>query len=130
MTHTDPIAYVDYLDLSGDPQLISQACTQCDAQFFDRRNACASCSATSFVDKPVDRTGRISSFTIVSGPQPYVSAIVDCAGVYVPATIINIAPDAEHVRLAMTVKLTTYSAGRDANGREAIGYAFEPMPEQ
>ncbi len=127
MTDTDPIPYVDYLELSGEPQLVTQACTQCGAQFFGRRNACAACSATTFVEKPVQRTGHISSFTIVSGKTPYVSAIVDCAGVSVRATVINVEADADHVHLAMPVQLTTYSAGHDADGREAIGYAFEPQ---
>ena len=38
------VPIVDYLVLGDDPHLVAKECTGCGARFFDRRNACASCS--------------------------------------------------------------------------------------
>ena len=40
------IPFVDYLVLGGDPHLVASECTEGGARFFDRRNACASGSAS------------------------------------------------------------------------------------
>ena len=42
------IPLVDYLVVGDDPHLVANECTACGARFFDRRNACASCSGTDF----------------------------------------------------------------------------------
>ena len=44
----EQIPFVDYLVLGDDPHLVANECTACGARFFDRRNACASCSGTEF----------------------------------------------------------------------------------
>ena len=52
------IPLVDYLVLDdGDPHLVAHECAACGARFFDRRNACAGCSATEFARKPVATDG-------------------------------------------------------------------------
>ena len=42
------------------------------------------------------------------------------------ANLANIPPDPEHVKLGMPVKMTTFIAGTDDDGTEAIAFAFEP----
>ena len=77
-------------------------------------------------------TGKVRSFTIVHRgvpgvPVPYVSALVDLdGGGTVKANLSNIPPDPEHVKLGMAVKMTTFAAGTDDDGTEAIAFAFEP----
>ena len=72
------------------------------------------------------------SFTIVHRtvpgvPAPYVSALVDLdGGGTVKANLSNIPPDPEHVKLGMSVRMTTFPAGTDDDGTEAIAFAFEP----
>jgi uncharacterized OB-fold protein len=44
----------------------------------------------------------------------------------VRANLINVAPDPEHVKLGMKVRLATTSMGTDDNGVEGIGFGFEP----
>ena len=74
------IPIVDYLVLDdGDPHLEANECTQCGARFFDRRNACASCSGTSFRTVDVPRDGVLRTFTIVSFAAPGVPERRGCA---------------------------------------------------
>jgi uncharacterized OB-fold protein len=125
------IPLVEYLVLGDHPHLVANQCTSCGARFFDRRNACAGCFATSFEKVAVATEGVVRAFTIVTFaapgvPVPFVSAIVDCAGTSVRGNIINTEPDPQHVTLGMNVRLATYSLGADDNGTEAIGFGFEP----
>ena len=125
------IPLVDYLVLEPEPHLRAHECASCKARFFDRRNACASCSGTAFTDVDVPTAGTLSTFTIVSFAPPgveapFVAAIVDCGGTSVQGKLLNITPTPEHVTLGMPVQLATYSLGTDANGVEAIGYGFAP----
>jgi uncharacterized OB-fold protein len=130
MSPTIPI--VDYLVLGDDPHLVAHECTACGARFFDRRNACAACGGTAFVDQAVATAGEVRAFTIVSFaapgvPVPFVAAVVDCDGTSVRANLVNVEPDADHVHTGMKVRLTTAPIGKDADGVEAIGFGFEPI---
>jgi uncharacterized OB-fold protein len=126
------IPLVDYLVLGDEPHLVAHECTSCGARFFDRRNACASCSGTSFKDVSVATTGEVRAFTIVAFaapgvPVPFVAAVVDCDGTSVRGNLVNVPADPEHVELGMKVRLTTVPIGTDEQGTEAIGYGFEPI---
>ncbi|HUS60568.1 MAG TPA: OB-fold domain-containing protein [Acidimicrobiales bacterium] len=126
------IPLVDYLVLEdGNPHLVANECTSCGARFVDRRNACAGCSGTEFVRKPVATSGELKAFTIVSLaapgiPVPFVAGVIDCDGTSVSANVINTDPDPEHVSLGMKVRLATYAVGTDDEGTEAVGFGFEP----
>lgn len=127
----EQIPLVDYLVLGDRPHLVAHQCVACGARYFDRRNACASCFATEFERVPIATEGELRSFTIVTFaapgvPVPFVAGVVDCDGTSVRGNIINVDPDPEHVRLAMRVRLATYSLGTDDRGTEAIGFGFEP----
>jgi uncharacterized protein len=126
------IPLVDYLVLGDDPHLVAQECTACNARFFDRRNACASCGGTEFAPVRVATVGELRAFTIVSfaapGVQvPFVAGVVDCDGTSVRGNIVNIDPDPDHVHTGLAVRLTTVPVGTDAAGTEAVGFGFEPI---
>ena len=128
---SDQIPFVNYLALGDDPHLVANECTACSARFFDRRNACASCSGTEFKSVDIPTQGEVRTFTIVAFAAPgievpFVSAIVDCGGTSVRANIVNIEASADHVKLGMPVKLTTFPIGKDDEGVEAINFGFEP----
>jgi len=129
---SEQVPLVDYLVLGDDPHLVAQECTSCGARFFDRRNACAACSATEFRPARVATQSEVRSFTIVSMAAPgidvpFVASIVDCDGTSVRGNIVNTPPDPEHVTLGMKVRLATVPVGSDASGTEAIGFGFEPL---
>ncbi|MBW2268146.1 MAG: OB-fold domain-containing protein [Deltaproteobacteria bacterium] len=127
----EQIPFVDYLVLGDDPHLVVNECSACGARFFDRRNACGSCSGTEFEKTRVATRGELRSFTIVAFaapgvPVPFVAGIVDCDGTSVRSNIVNVEPDAEHVKLGMPVRLTTLVVGSDSEGVEAVNFAYEP----
>lgn len=126
------IPIVDYLVLGDDPHLVAKECTSCGARFFDRRNACASCSGPSFREVAIGTTGELKAFTIVAFaapgvPVPFVAGVIDCDGTSVRGNVINTEPDPEHVTLGMKLRLATYVVGADDDGTEAIGFGFEPI---
>ncbi len=126
------IPLVDYLVLGDDPHLVAKECTACGARFFDRRNACASCSANEFRSVPVATSGEVRAFTIVGFaapgvPVPFVASVVDCDGTSVRGNLVNVEPDPEHVSLGMKVRMTTFPVGTDEAGTEAVGFGFEPI---
>jgi len=126
------VPLVDYLVLGDDPHLRAQECVACQARFFDRRNACASCFGAEFRTVDIPNEGVLRSFTIVAhaGPGidvPFVAGLVDCGGTSVRGNVINILADPDHVALGMNVRLATFSVGFDDNGTEAVGFGYEPI---
>jgi uncharacterized OB-fold protein len=126
------VPLVDYLALGDRPHLVAHQCDTCGARYFDRRNACASCSGTAFSQVEVPTEGELRTFTIVAYaapgiPVPFVAGVVDCDGTSVRSNIINVTPDPEHVHTGMKVRLATYVMGTDDEGTEAIGFGFEPV---
>lgn len=129
---SNQVPLVDYLVLGDEPHLVAHECTSCGARYFDRRNACASCSGIGFRTVDIATEGTLRTFTIVSFaapgiPVPFVAGVVDCGGTSVRANIVNVEPDPEHVKLGMKVRLTTFPIGADAAGTEALGFGFEPF---
>ena len=115
------------------PHLEANECTKCGALFWDRRNACGRCANREFTKKRLGTTGVVRSFAIVHQaapgvPVPYVSSVVDLdGGGDVKANVVNVDPDPEHVSLGMKVQLTTFVAGTDDEGTEAVVFGFEPV---
>ena len=127
------IPIVDYLALDdGPPHLVAWESVDSGALYFDRRNGDANSGGTEFKRRKLATTGKLRSFTIVHRtvpgvPAPYVSALVDLdGGGSVKGNLQNVPPDPEHVKLGMPVKMTTFVAGTDDDGTEAIAFAFEP----
>ena len=127
------VPIVDYLVLDdGSPRLVAQECDACGALFFGRRNACGHCAGRSFHPRELGTSGVVRSFAIVhqaapNVPVPYVSSVVDLdGGGDVKANIVGVDPDPAKVSLGMRVRLTTFVAGVDDDGTEAVAFGFEP----
>jgi uncharacterized OB-fold protein len=132
VTHKQ-VPLVSYLALgNGGAHLVGKACDQCSAVYLSRRNACGRCGGRSFSTRPLVTTGKVTSFTIVNRaapgvPVPFVSAVVALDdGVAVLANLVDVEADPEHVRLGMPVQLTTYVAGTDDDGVDAVAFGFAP----
>jgi uncharacterized protein len=130
------IPIVGYLALDDGPtHLVAWEAVGSGALYFDRRNADASQGGTEFKRRKLSNTGKLRSFTIVHRtvpgvPAPYVSALVDLdGGGSVKGNLVNIPPDPEHVKLGMPVRMTTFVAGTDDDGTEAVVFGFEPSAE-
>ena len=126
------IPFVDYLRIGEDPALLAQECTACGARFFGRRNGCASCGGADFRQVTLASEGVVRTFTIVAFAAPgvdvpFVAAVVDLDGTSISANLRDVEPDPDHVTTGMKVRLTTYVAGVDAQGTEAVNFAFAPL---
>ena len=124
---------VDYLRLDGDRAwLVANECTNCSARYFDRRNACGHCGRTDFTQTDLASSGHLRTFTIVKRgapgvPTPFISAVVDLdGGGVVKATLVGIDPDPSCIQAGMALELTTFVAGTDDAGHEAIAFGFSP----
>ena len=87
------IPAVDYLVLSDPPHLQAWVCVGCGASYFDRRNACARCFATSFARQPLGSEGVVRAFTRVErgAKEPFTSVVVDLtAGGTVKANLLGV----------------------------------------
>jgi uncharacterized OB-fold protein len=125
------IPVVNYLVLGDDPHLVAQECVACGARYFGRRNACASCSGTTFRERRLAGEGTLRTFTIVtrSAPGievPYVAGVIDCEGTPVRANLVNVDANPDAIKLGMKVRLTTFGIGTDDAGVEGIGFGYEP----
>ncbi|MSO37893.1 MAG: hypothetical protein EXQ69_06525 [Acidimicrobiia bacterium] len=131
---TKQIPIVDYLVLDdGTPHLVANESEESGALYFDRRNADAKSGKDGFSRRRLADTGVVRTFTIVHRAAPgvtvpYVSAVVDLdGGGVVKANILNVAADPDHVEVGMRVSLTTFIAGTDDEGTEAVAFAYEPI---
>lgn len=126
------IPIVDHLVLDPEPRLKAVVCGACGADFLTRRNACASCGGTDFGAKVLGTEGAVVAYTIVHRAAPgvvvpFVSAIVQLDdGPIVQSNLMGVDPSPDHITLGMPVRLTTFVAGTDDNGVEAVAYAFTP----
>jgi uncharacterized OB-fold protein len=123
---------VSYLELGRDPHLVASECRSCAALFLDRRNACARCGRTEFTPRRLASDGTVRAFTIVHRATPdvrvpYVSAIVDLdGGGVVKANLVDVEPDPARLTPGLRVTLTTFAAGTDSEGTEAVGFGYRP----
>jgi uncharacterized protein len=126
------VPYVSYLSLGSEPHLTAHECGGCGALFLDRRNACANCGGRGFGSRSLANTGALRAFTIVHRASPgvtvpYVSGIVDVdGGGVVKANIVGISPEPASLTLGMRLRLTTFPAGTDSDGTEAIAFGYQP----
>jgi uncharacterized protein len=57
----------------------------------------------------------------------YISGIVDVdGGGVVKANIVGISPEPGNLTLGMRLRLTTFPAGTDPDGTEAIAFGYQP----
>ena len=121
------IPAVDYLVLGDSPHLQAWRCDSCNAAYFDRRNGCARCFATSFTRKPVGAEGVIKAFTRVErgAKEPFTSVVVDLGdGVNVKANLRGV-DDPNAITPDLKVRLHTFVVGVDDDGVEAVAFGFE-----
>ena len=129
---TGQVSAIGYLQLGESPRLVAVECAACGALYFDRRNACAACSGTRFGRRVLADLGTVRAFTVVHRaapglPTPYTSIVVDLdGGGVVKGNLIGVT-DPALVAASRRVRLTTFTAGADDNGVEAVAFGFEQI---
>jgi uncharacterized OB-fold protein len=127
---------VNYLELEPKPVLRHEVCDACGARFWGRRNACACCGGEAFHVKDAPDTGVLRAFTIVHRaapgvPVPFAAAIVELDdATFISANLLSIELDPAAITLGQRVKMTTFVAGTDTEGTEAVAFGFIAVAEQ
>jgi uncharacterized OB-fold protein len=130
---TARIPIVDYLVIDdGEPHLVAHDAVASGALTFTRRNADPVSGEPGFVTRRLATTGTVRAFTVVHRDAPgvevpYASVVValDGGGV-VRGRLVGTSRHPRNVASVDRVRLTTFVAGVDDQGTEAIAYAFEP----
>lgn len=127
---SNSIPAVDYLVLGDDPHLVARECTQCSALYFDRRNACARCSAKEFGTRRLANEGVVRAYTVVergAKAGPFTSAVVELAGGgVVKANLVGVT-EPERIQPETKVRLVTFDVGTDDDGTTAVAFGYEPI---
>lgn len=128
----EDVPAVAYLQLGESPHLVASECADCGALYLDRRNACARCGRTSFQPRQLADDGIVRAFTVVhrAAPgleAPYTSAVVELSGGgFVKANLVGVT-DPDAITPGLEVRLVTFPAGQDDEGRTAVAFGYEPV---
>lgn len=118
------------LDQEGEWRLIGSRCPSCGAHFFPARDVCSGCLTEDLERVPLRGQGTLYTYTVVrqSTPGfivPYLLGYVDLPeGVRVLGVLHGLTEN--QARIGMDLTLFTRPAGTDEEGREVIGYGFQP----
>ena len=128
------VPIVDYLVLGDDPHLVAQRVQGVRGDLLRPPQRLRELREDrSSASRRLGTTGVVRSFAIVHQaapgvPVPYVSTVVDLdGGGCVKANVVNIEPEPDKLSLGMKVQLTTFVAGTDDDGTEAVVFGFEPV---
>jgi uncharacterized OB-fold protein len=127
---TASVSVVSYLELDGSLHLVAQECAGCGALHLDRRERCGHCGCIRLSARPLASAGTIRTFTVVhrSVPGvevPFTSVVVDLeGGGTVRGTLVDPLPDPSVIAAGDKVRLVERRVGADADGTEAVAYAF------
>jgi uncharacterized OB-fold protein len=126
----DQVPIVEYLVLGDEPHLQSWKCTQCEALYFDRRNACAKCFDTEFTRIRLSNQGTVRAYTIVhraapNVPAPYTSVVVELEGGGIVKSNLVSTTDPTLIQPGLGVELTTFRVGTDDNGTAAVAFGYK-----
>lgn len=136
-TDTGPRPILPFLELGSNPHLRGSKCT-CGAVYLDgKRVACSKCGEQNkFSPIKLSNTGKVYVFSVVhqSFPgikTPYITAIVDLPeGVSVKANLLEVDPEQAQKEpkkiFDMPVDMITFTAAKDREGHEVIGFGYKP----
>ena len=114
------------------PFLVGGKCESCQAVFFPNQAVCPRCTGQRIKESPpLSRKGKLYSFTKVyqkppdyGGEVPYVIGRVQLPeGVFI---LSQIKAAAEDLHVGMEMALVVEPIFTDQNGKEQIGYKFQP----
>lgn len=129
------VPIVNYLVIDdGEPYLVAHESERSGALSFTRRNADPKSGEPAFTCRRLATTGTVKAFTVVQRDAPgvdvpYASIIVELdGGGVVRGRLVGTSRHPRNVATISRVRLTTFVAGVDELGTEAIAFAFEPDP--
>jgi uncharacterized OB-fold protein len=115
------------------PVLLGSRCPECGQHFFPRRTICLACGHEGLGTAELSGTGTVWSYTIAHQVPPgaIVKAPYAIAQIELPESVLigallrNCEPD--EVRIGMEVEIVPVVVGKDAQGRETVAFAYQPV---
>lgn len=118
----------------GRPRLLVSICRACGARFFPPRERCSACSEASMRTVEAPPQGELYTWTVIrelgglrEGFEPYVIGQVDLDEG--PRVTGIVKCDPEKLQIGMRLRVCLISQDWDLEGRELVGYGFEPARE-
>ncbi len=115
----------------GRPRLQVSSCQACGATFFPPQARCNACSETNMRSGEASAEGELYTWTVVrelgrlrEGFVPYVMGQVDLGDGLRVTGIVKCDPG--ELAIGMKLRVCLIPHGRDDQGRELVGYGFEP----
>ncbi len=130
------IFHPDFFKIPEDgskPYLVASKCRSCGQLWFPKLPTCPACWSETFDDAPMERVGKLYSYTIMNVPQPGVKAplaigYVDFPnGIRVGAQIDVLPEQMKNLRIGMDLQVEAGVIREDKNGKKTISYVFRPV---
>ena len=112
------------------PRLVGNKCCSCGTIFFPKRTICSSCFCETLSEHELSTEGTIYSYTVIHYPHPlgfpvpYAYGLVDLAESKV--RIAAMFTERENLHIGMKVELVLDKLFSDPDGKEVIGFKFQP----
>ncbi len=118
----------------GRPRLLTSICQACGARFFPPRERCNACPEANMTTAEAQPQGELYTWTVIrelggfrEGFEPYVVGQVDLDEG--PRVTGMVSCDPAELRIGMRLRVCVVSQDWDLEGRELVGYGFEPVRE-
>jgi uncharacterized OB-fold protein len=118
----------------GRPRLLMSVCQVCGSRFFPPRERCSACSEAKMRIVEAPPEGELYTWTVIrelggfrEGFEPYVVGQVDLGDGLRVTGIVKCDPG--ELQIGMRLRVCLISQDWDLEGRELVGYGFEPVLE-
>ena len=115
------------------PYLIESKCSNCGRLWFPKLPICPACLSETFEDAPMERMGKLYSYTVMYTPQPGLKAPLAIGYVDFPNGIrvgaqIDVEPEElKNIQIGMDLQVEAGVIREDKNGKKTISYIFRPV---
>jgi uncharacterized OB-fold protein len=115
------------------PRLLGNKCSTCGMVYFPKRAVCSGCFGDTLAEHELSTEGTIYSYTVIHYPHPlgfpvpYAYGLVD-----LPEDKVRVAAmftERENLKIGMKVKLVLDKLSSSPDGKEVIGFKFQPVRE-
>ncbi|MFZ3101571.1 MAG: OB-fold domain-containing protein [Desulfitobacteriaceae bacterium] len=117
------------------PYLVASTCRSCGQILFPKLPTCPACWSDTFDDSPMERVGKLYTYTTMNVSQPGLKAplaigYVDFSnGIRVGAQIDVLPEQMKDLKIGMELQVDAGVIREDKNGKKTISYVFKPVVE-
>jgi len=115
------------------PYLIGFSCKKCGKMWFPKLPICPDCWSDELEKKPLGRTGKLYTYTVMNVPQPGLKAPLAVGYIDFPEGVrvgaqIDMPPEKiGEIKIGMELEVVAGVVRQDSNGNKVISYRFIPV---